>query len=77
MLVAENFCRECFDACSCAPRIGWKTGFSAGLLKECYAVPSVFNGNLRQEQASSGTKGDDQAMRADFNLFCCDRIQRR
>ena len=51
------------------PGIQGQAGFAAGLFQERGAVPVVFGGDLREQEAAASCHGDEQAVTADFDGF--------
>lgn len=59
------------------PGVEWQAGLVAGLGEEGIAVPGVFDGNLREQQAAPFAIGDQQAVAPDFNFGWSDRKKGR
>src|SRR5438876_823112 len=69
VLLSEDLSRKFFD-----PGIGGlpgarrEPGFHTSLVEECLAVPSIFAGDLRQQETCETASADDQAVTSDFDL---------
>ena len=67
--VAEDLGGESLDGCGLAPGIQRQTRFAADLLQKSFPVPTVFDGNLGQQQAAASAIGDEQAVAPDFHCL--------
>ena len=61
--------------CGLAPGIQRQAGFAAGLLEKSFPVPTIFDGNLGQQQAAANAIGDEQAVAPDFHCLGKNRDQ--
>ncbi len=69
ILIAKNFCGEGFDLRAILPGVKRKAGFPAGVFEKSDAVPTVLDGNLRQEQAAVARHADEQTVASDLDFF--------
>lgn len=76
-LVAEDFGGEGLESCALLPGIRGQARFAAGLLEKGCAVPSVLDGNLRQQQAAATVQAEEQAVAADFDGIGLNRLRGR
>lgn len=75
--VAENFGGEGIQAGAGLPGVERQAGFSAGLFEESDAVPSALDRYLREQQAATGAKADQQAVSSNFYLVWANGLGRR
>src|SRR5712671_5034059 len=75
--LAKNFGSEGFKGRAFLPCVRRQSRFAAGLLQEGCAVPSMFDGDLWQEQAATAVPGDEKSVAAHFNLFGPEWLRRR
>ena len=71
--VAKDLGGESLDGRGLLPGIERQASFAAGLLQESFPVPTIFEGNLGQQEAASSAIGDDQAVTSDFDCLGMNR----
>ena len=64
--VSEHFGGEGLDRRALLPCVRRQSSFAAGLFEKVYAIPIVFDRNLRQEQAAWSVHADQQTVAADL-----------
>lgn len=72
--IAEYFGGKGFDGCALSPCVQGQAGFAASLFEERGAVPSVFDRDLGQQQASVAMLANEQTVVADFDFFGGNRL---
>jgi hypothetical protein len=74
--IRKNFARKTqnFDA-GRFPCIEWKAGLPAGFGEKLFASEAMFDGNLREEDASRGAGADHQAVNAELDFAGADRLR--
>src|ERR1700752_1981753 len=69
-LLSEDLSRKFFDArllTSPCPR--FQSSLNTSLVEESLAVPSVFDGDLRQKEPRIAAAADNQTVASDFDFF--------
>ena len=65
--VGKDLSGKSLYGCGLAPGIQGQAGFAAGLLEKSFPVPTIFDGNLGQQQAAANAIGDEQAVAPDLH----------
>ena len=73
--VGKDLGGKSLDGCGLAPGIQRQAGFAAGLLEKSFPVPTIFGGNLGQQQAAANAIGDEQTVAPDFHCLGMNREQ--
>src|ERR1700732_3115743 len=73
--VGKHLGGESLDGSGLAPGIQRQTSLAAGLLQKNFPVPTMFDGNLGQQQAAASAQRDDQTVAPDFHCRGMNREQ--
>ena len=73
--VGKDLGGKSLDSCALTPGVRRQTGFAAGLLEKSFPVPTIFSGNLRQQQAAANPIRDEQTVAPDFHCLGMNRKQ--
>jgi len=73
--VGKHVGGESLDGSGLAPGIQRQTSLAAGLLQKSFPVPTMFDGNLGQQQAAASAPRDDQTVAPDSHCLGMNREQ--
>jgi len=73
--VGKHLGGESLDGGGLAPGMERQTSLAAGLLQKSFPVPTMFDGNLGQQQAAASAQREDQTVAPDFHCLGINREQ--